>query len=61
MERFFDIIFSSLALIVLSPFLVPIVLILRLSGEGEIFFLQDRIGKDGRIFKTLQVCHYVKR
>ena len=38
MERFFDIFFSGLALLVLSPLLAPIVLILRFSGEGEIFF-----------------------
>ena len=38
MERFFDVIFSGLALLVLSPLLVPIVLILMFSGEGEIFF-----------------------
>ena len=36
MERVFDILFSSIALFVLSPFLVPIVIILRCSGEGEI-------------------------
>ena len=49
MERSFDIIFSGLALLVLSPLLVPVLIILRYSGEGEVFFLQDRIGKDGKI------------
>ena len=38
MERFFDVLFSGLALLVLSPVLVIIVIILRCSGEGEIFF-----------------------
>ena len=60
MERFFDIVFSSLALIVLSPLLVPLILTLRLSGEGEIFFLQDRIGKDGRIFKLYKFATMLK-
>ena len=45
MERFFDILFSGIALLVLSPLLVPIVLILKFTGEGEVFFLQERIGK----------------
>ena len=54
MERFFDIFFSSLALFVLSPFLVFIVIILKCSGEGEIFFLQERIGKKGVLFKLFK-------
>ena len=60
MERFFDIFFSGLALLVLSPLLVPIVLILKFSGEGEIFFLQERIGKDGKIFKLFKFATMLK-
>ena len=60
MERFFDIIFSSLALLVLSPLLIPVVLILIFSGEGEVFFLQERIGKDGKIFKLLKFVTMLK-
>lgn len=51
MERFFDILFSGFALLVLSPLLVPIVIILKFTGEGEIFFFQERIGKGGKLFK----------
>ena len=51
MERFFDILFSGLALLALSPLLVPVVIILKFSGEGEVFFFQERIGKDGKLFK----------
>ena len=51
MERFLDIVFSGLALLMLSPLLVPIVIILKCSGEGEVFFLQERIGKHGELFK----------
>lgn len=60
MERFFDIIFSLLALLVLSPFLIPIALILRTSGEGEVFFLQERIGKDGKVFKLFKFATMLK-
>ncbi len=34
-----------MALVVLSPLLVPIVIILKCTGEGEVFFMQKRIGK----------------
>tara|TARA_B100000900_G_scaffold383557_1_gene371587 strand:- start:579 stop:1256 length:678 start_codon:yes stop_codon:yes gene_type:complete len=60
MERFFDLVFSSLALIILSPLLFPIIIILRFSGEGEIFFLQDRIGKSGKVFKLFKFATMLK-
>ena len=60
MERFFDIVFSGLALLMLSPLLVPIVLILKFSGEGEVFFLQKRIGKGGRVFKLFKFATMLK-
>ena len=60
MERFFDIFFSSLAIFALSPILLPIVIILKFSGEGEIFFLQKRIGKDGQVFKLFKFATMLK-
>ena len=60
MERFFDIIFSSLALMVLAPLLLPIILILKFSGEGEVFFLQERIGKGGEVFKLYKFATMLK-
>ncbi|MDB4661729.1 sugar transferase [Gammaproteobacteria bacterium] len=60
MERFFDIFFSGLALLALSPLLILIVLILRFSGEGEIFFLQERIGKNGQVFKLFKFATMLK-
>ena len=60
MERFFDILFSGLALLVLSPLLVPIVIILKCSGEREVFFLQERIGKDGKLFKLFKFATMLK-
>tara|TARA_B100000900_G_C20544932_1_gene702102 strand:+ start:56 stop:733 length:678 start_codon:yes stop_codon:yes gene_type:complete len=60
LERFFDIFFSGTALIILSPFLIPIIVILKLSGEGEIFFLQERIGKNGVAFKLFKFATMLK-
>lgn len=50
MQRFLDVVLSGFALLALSPLLLPVALLLRLSGEGDVFFLQDRIGLDGRKF-----------
>ena len=60
MERFFDILFSGIALLLLSPLLVPIVITLRLTGEGEVFFLQERIGQSGEKFKLFKFATMLK-
>ena len=60
MDRFFDILFSGIALLLLSPLLVPIVIILRFTGEGEVFFLQERIGKCGEKFKLFKFATMLK-
>ena len=51
MQRIFDIIFSGIALILLSPLYIPIIFILRITGEGEIFFSQNRVGYKRKFFK----------
>ncbi len=60
MRRFFDILFSGTALVVLSPLLVPVVIILRFTGEGEIFYKQKRVGKDGKMFSLLKFATMLK-
>ena len=42
-KRIFDIILSSIAIILLSPILILIIVTLKLTGEGEIFYLQERV------------------
>lgn len=54
MTRFFDILFSGLAIIILFPFIIPIVIGLKLTGEHDIFYCQERIGKDGKPFKVIK-------
>lgn len=60
MQRILDVIFSGLALLLLSPLLLPIALLLRLTGEGELFFLQERVGKDGKPFKLYKFATMLK-
>jgi lipopolysaccharide/colanic/teichoic acid biosynthesis glycosyltransferase len=43
-KRILDIIVSLIALIILLPVFIPIIFILRLSGEGEVFYFQERFG-----------------
>jgi len=60
MQRFFDVLFSGVALLVLAPLLVPIAILLRFTGEGEVFFLQERVGKDGKPFKLFKFATMLK-
>ena len=60
MFRFFDLLLSSSALVFLSPLFVPIMLILRLTGEGEVFYLQERVGKGGRTFHLFKFATMLK-
>jgi lipopolysaccharide/colanic/teichoic acid biosynthesis glycosyltransferase len=60
MTRFFDLLFSGLALVVLSPLLVPIAIVLRLTGEGYVFYTQERVGRGGRKFGLLKFATMLK-
>ncbi len=60
MQRLFDIFFSGVALVILSPLLLPLIIILRVTGEGEIFFPQSRVGKGGKHFKLYKFATMLK-
>jgi len=49
-KRFFDIMVSGIALLMLSPLLLAVALWLRLDSSGPILFSQTRVGKDGNLF-----------
>lgn len=53
-KRLFSIIFSLLGLIIASPFMLLIAIAIKLDSKGPVFFYQDRIGKDGRVFKLIK-------
>lgn len=54
LKRGFDIIFSSLGLIILSPLFLIIILIIKTGSKGPVFFTQTRVGKDGKEFKIIK-------
>jgi lipopolysaccharide/colanic/teichoic acid biosynthesis glycosyltransferase len=59
-KRFFDIILSLLALIILLPLFIPIIILLLLTGEHEVFFWQDRVGYKNQIFSILKFATMLK-
>jgi lipopolysaccharide/colanic/teichoic acid biosynthesis glycosyltransferase len=59
-KRFFDIVFSLLALIILLPVFIPIIILLLLTGEHEVFFRQERVGFKNSIFKIWKFATMLK-
>ena len=59
-KRLLDILLAGLALVILSPLLIIIVLILLLTGEHEVFYLQKRVGYQNKIFYIWKFATMVK-
>ncbi len=53
-KRILDFVLSLIALIVLSPVMLVIAVLIKLTSKGPVFFLQERLGKDGKIFKIIK-------
>lgn len=51
MIRFFDILFSIIGLVLLSPLFTVLYLLIRIESQGGGFYSQERIGKNGKPFK----------
>jgi len=59
-KRLFDIVAAGSALLLLSPVLVPVVIVLLLTGEHEVFYRQERIGRGGKPFGILKFATMLK-
>ena len=60
MKRFLDVVLSFMALVFLAPFLFPVVVILRFTGEGEVFYIQERAGRGGNSFGLYKFATMLK-
>ena len=59
-KRIADIVSSGIALIILSPLLIPISIGLKLTGEGYIFYLQKRVGYKNKQFNIFKFATMLK-
>ena len=59
-KRLLDLVISISTLILLLPLFIPIVILLKLTGEGEIFFLQKRIGHNANYFDIFKFATMLK-
>ncbi|MDA0765000.1 MAG: sugar transferase, partial [Proteobacteria bacterium] len=49
-----DIFFSILAVIILFPLFFLLSILIKSTSKGPVFFIQERVGKDGKIFKMIK-------
>ena len=50
LKRTFDILLSGIAILILSPLLIPVIIGLKLTGEGYVFYKQERVGYKNKKF-----------
>lgn len=59
-KRIFDILVSFVSILILIPLFIPIMLILKLTGEGEIFYFQERVGLNNKTIKIFKFATMLK-
>ncbi|KAA6464958.1 sugar transferase [Acidobacteria bacterium AB60] len=54
LKRAVDVVFSALALVVLSPLMLALAIAIKLDSHGPVFYASERIGKRGRVFRCMK-------
>jgi len=54
-KRIIDVVISGIGLIILFPIFVVIGALIKLDSKGPVFFVQERAGKDGKIFRAYKL------
>lgn len=50
-KKIFDITSSAIGIVILSPLFLIVSILIKLDSHGKVLFIQDRLGKDGKVFK----------
>ncbi len=50
LKRMVDVVISSIALIITSPIMLILACLIKLDSSGSVFYIQERVGNDGRTF-----------
>jgi len=53
-KRFFDLLFTLSGLLILSPVFLFIAIWIKLDSPGPVFFRQERVGRNGKIFRIFK-------
>lgn len=55
LKRIFDVVVSGIGLIILFPIFVIIGIFIKLDSKGPVFFVQERAGKNGKVFRAYKL------
>lgn len=55
-KRLFDFVFSLICLFISFPLWIIIILLIKFQAGGPVFYIQERVGKDGKFFKGIKFC-----
>lgn len=50
-KRIFDIVFSGLAIVILSPLLLVLAILVKCTSKGPVLYISDRVGRNGKVFR----------
>ena len=53
-KRFVNLFCSIISIVVLSPLFIVIAIIIKATSKGPVFFIQERIGLNGKKFKLIK-------
>ncbi|MBX2944874.1 MAG: sugar transferase [Cyclobacteriaceae bacterium] len=53
-KRLFDLVVSTVGLIILAPIFLLIGIIIKFDSQGPVFYLQERVGRGGTIFRLFK-------
>ncbi len=59
-KRLIDILVGIIGLVLLAPLFLPIIIALRLTGEGEVFYRQNRVGFRNQTFQIWKFATMLK-
>jgi lipopolysaccharide/colanic/teichoic acid biosynthesis glycosyltransferase len=54
LKEIFDKVVAFIALIILLPLFLIVAVLIKIDSKGPVFFMQERVGKNGKIFKTFK-------
>ena len=60
LKRLLDLVLSLVSLIILLPVFIPIIIILKFTAEGEVFYFQERIGLNNSRFQIWKFATMLK-
>ena len=60
-KRGMDIAVSGVGLVIASPIMLLTAILIKIDSPGKVLFMQERIGKDGKVFKIAKFLFTVLR